>query len=341
MAHPLPSPCATDRIMHNLLACADRSSGNSIAVNCPLQQVYELVALARHFGPAVDWRFVQQQNALHRLTTALESHLLAAHRLLGLAWPLSSPPSLGARLHYLRCAAQFAARPLQWMGVPWGNLRSAFAWHRMQALHGDSGGPLRWRCRHLLQYLRERGSAPRSADCCACSETAIAGNSSCCVSGPAARIRGWIGKTDQARLNAPGLRPCSRLEATDCCLGRPARRRRRRCRNRYCRHRSLPTTTRCHCPTRNRIVPRRTGQQERHRGGRNDGEFHRISLEIDVELPAVLDFSRMSTTSPVSVHQRRRKCRRWKYGRHLQVVTFRRPCGAREERREGRRGCCR
>jgi hypothetical protein len=151
------SPCATDRIMHNLLHAQIHHLGNFYRGELQLQQVYELVALARYFGPAVDWRFVQQRMRTHRLTTALESYLLAAHHLFGLEWPLSGPPNLGARLHYLRCWAQFGTRPLQWMGVPWGNLRSAFAWHRMHALHGDTGGPLRWRCRHLLQYLRKKG----------------------------------------------------------------------------------------------------------------------------------------------------------------------------------------
>ncbi len=153
------SPCATDRIMHNLLHAQIHHLGNFYRGELQLQQVYELVALARYFGPAVDWCFVQQRMRTHRLTTALESYLLAAHRLLELEWPLSRPPSLGARLHYLRCWAQFGARPLQWLGVPWGNLRGAFAWHRMHALHGDTGGSLRWRCRHLIQYLQKKGPA--------------------------------------------------------------------------------------------------------------------------------------------------------------------------------------
>jgi hypothetical protein len=151
------SPCATDRIMHNLLHAQIHYLGNFYRGDLQIQQVYELVALARHFGPAVDWPFVQQRMQAHRLTTALESYLLAAHRLLGLEWPLESRPSFGAGLNYFRCEVQFGARPLQWIGVPWGNLRGAFAWHRMHALHGDAGGPLRWRCRHLLQYLREKG----------------------------------------------------------------------------------------------------------------------------------------------------------------------------------------
>jgi hypothetical protein len=151
------SPCATDRIMHNLLHAQIHHLGNFYRGELQVQQIYELVALVRHFGSAVDWPFVRQRLHAHRLTAALESYLLAAHGLLGLAWPLSRPPGLGARLNYLRCAVQVGTRSLQWIGVRWGNLRGALAWHRMHALHGDAGGPLSWRCRHVLQYLRKKG----------------------------------------------------------------------------------------------------------------------------------------------------------------------------------------
>jgi hypothetical protein len=77
--------------------------------------------------------------------------------LLGLDWPLSGPPTLAARVHYRRCELLFAMRALRWTGVPWGNLRVALAWHRMRALHGRAGGPLRWRCRHVLHYVHQRG----------------------------------------------------------------------------------------------------------------------------------------------------------------------------------------
>jgi hypothetical protein len=151
------SPDATDRVMHNLLHAQIHFLGNFYRGELQLQQVHELVALAHHFGPAVDWRFVEKRMRDHRLMTPLESYLLAAHRLLGLDWPLAAPPSLAARLHYGRCELLVAAQALKWTGVVWGNLRGAFAWHRMRALYGSAGGPLGWRSRHLLQYVRKRG----------------------------------------------------------------------------------------------------------------------------------------------------------------------------------------
>lgn len=151
------SPCATDRVMHNLLHAQIHFLGNFYRGELQLQQVYEFVALVHYFGPAVDWHFVQERMRDHRLATPLESYLLAANRLLGLKWPLATAPSLAARLHYRRCELLVAARQLRWTGVLWGNLRGAFAWHRMRALYGSAGGPLRWRGRHLLQYVRKRG----------------------------------------------------------------------------------------------------------------------------------------------------------------------------------------
>jgi hypothetical protein len=150
------SPCATDRVLHNLLHAQIHHLGNFYRGELQLQQAHELVGLTRHFGPAVDWSFVQRRLAEHRLTVPLESHLLAARHLLGLEWPLSDPPTFAARSHYLWCRVRFEVRALKWINVLLGNLCGAFAWHRMRALHGASGGPLRWRSRHLLQFLRKR-----------------------------------------------------------------------------------------------------------------------------------------------------------------------------------------
>jgi hypothetical protein len=148
---------ATDRVMHNMLHAQIHYLGNFYRGEMQLQQIHELAALARHFGPAVDWSFVQDRMQAHRLTTALQSYLLGAHRWLGLDWPLSRPPTLTARLHGRRCELLFTVRALRWTGVLWGNLRAALAWHRMRALHGRTGGPLRWRCEHLMQYVHKRG----------------------------------------------------------------------------------------------------------------------------------------------------------------------------------------
>ncbi|HEY2875819.1 MAG TPA: nucleotidyltransferase family protein [Reyranella sp.] len=151
------APSGTDRVLHNLLHAQLHHLGNFYRGTLQVQQVYELAHLARHFGPAVDWPFIEQRLRAHRLTAVLESHLLAAHRLFGLAWPLGQPAGRAARFHYRRCELQFASRLLQWLGVPWGNLRGPFAWHRMRALYGAAGGPLAWRARHLGQYFAKKG----------------------------------------------------------------------------------------------------------------------------------------------------------------------------------------
>jgi hypothetical protein len=153
------APCSTDRVLHNLLHAQLHHLGNFYRGTLQVQQVYELVHLARDFGSTIDWPFIEQRLRAHRLTTALESHLLAAHLLFGLAWPLSRPAGLAARFHYRRCQLQFGSRLLHWLGIPWGNLRGTFAWHRMRALYGDAGGPFEWRARHLGQYFAKKGVA--------------------------------------------------------------------------------------------------------------------------------------------------------------------------------------
>jgi hypothetical protein len=147
----------TDRLLHNLLHAQVHHFGKFYRGEIALQQVHEFVALARFFGAAIDWVFVERRMRSHRLSTVLHSYLLAAQRWLALEWPLSEMPSAAARLHCLRCELQLNACTLRWAGILWGNLSGPFAWHRMHALHGDRGGPLGWRCRHLLQYLRKKG----------------------------------------------------------------------------------------------------------------------------------------------------------------------------------------
>jgi hypothetical protein len=153
------APSGTDRVLHNVLHAQLHHLGNFYRGTLQVQQAYELDRLARHFGPAIDWPFIEQRLRTHRLTAVLESYLLAAHRLFGLDWPLAQPAGLAARFHYRRCALQVGSPLLQWLGVPWGNLRGTFAWHRMRALYGETGSALGWRVHHLGQYLAKKGAA--------------------------------------------------------------------------------------------------------------------------------------------------------------------------------------
>jgi len=92
------------------------------------------------------------------LTTPLHSYLLAACRLFGLDWPLAATPSLNARLHYRRCLAQLQFPVLDELSLPWGNLRAAFAAHRMLAFYGrrSNRAGLLTRLLHVRQFLRKQ-----------------------------------------------------------------------------------------------------------------------------------------------------------------------------------------
>jgi hypothetical protein len=67
---------------------------------------------------------------------------------------------MAARLHRQRATLQLAWPPLAQVTAPWGNLRRAFAWHRMHALYGERDGQLSqlsWRLRHLRQFVLKQG----------------------------------------------------------------------------------------------------------------------------------------------------------------------------------------
>jgi hypothetical protein len=154
----LVTPSPTDRVLHNFLHAEIHHLGHYYRGEMQVAQAYELAMLAGSFGSAIDWRFIERRVQTHRLAASLRAYLVTAQRLFGLAWPLAAPPDAPSRLHYFRCRLQAQARPLQWLGVTWGNLRGPLAWHRMHALYGSDGSALTRRYRHVAQFLRKKGA---------------------------------------------------------------------------------------------------------------------------------------------------------------------------------------
>lgn len=151
----------TDRILHNLLHAQIHYLGNFYRGTFELRQIYDFTLLARHHKNEIDWPFIEQRFAEHRLSTALQSYVLAASRLFGLPWPLSRPASLAARVHYGRCVAQLHVAGLSLITIPWANIRGAFAWHRMNALYADKlRRPAAQKMRHAFLFLKK--STPKS-----------------------------------------------------------------------------------------------------------------------------------------------------------------------------------
>lgn len=152
-------PSATDRVLHALLQEQIHHCGNFYRGCLRLGALYDFARLVAANGPSIDWEFIVGRLRDHRLITPLHAFLLAANSLYGLPWPLAAPPSLWARLHFSRCILQLWFPGLQRIGTPWGNLRAAFAWHRMRALYSvGSLGLLHKRARHAWQFLRRFGA---------------------------------------------------------------------------------------------------------------------------------------------------------------------------------------
>jgi hypothetical protein len=150
----VPSP--TDRVLHNFLHAEIHHLGNYYRGALKLQQLYDFTLLVRSGGAAVDWRLIEDRMHRHRLDTALQSYALAAETLFALPWALSAPASIAARLHYRRCISQICMPALASASVPWGNLRGAFAWHRMNALYADEREAFAARrLHHAIGFVRK------------------------------------------------------------------------------------------------------------------------------------------------------------------------------------------
>lgn len=153
--HEFLVPSPTDLILHHVLHAQIHYLGNFYRGVLDLRQLYEFATLTRRYGAEIDWPFIARRMAKYDLTVPLQSYALAAERLLGLPWPLGKRPGIAAHLHYRRCVAQLHLPALAWLAIPWGNLRSSFAGHRLNALYGPQGRRLPKMVRHAAQYLEK------------------------------------------------------------------------------------------------------------------------------------------------------------------------------------------
>jgi hypothetical protein len=147
-------PGRTHRLLHNLLHAEVHDVGGYYHGRLPLRDLHEFSIMCEGFAADIDWAFVTHRMQQNRMGVVLQSYVLAAKRLFGARCPISDRAPVRARLHFVRRLAQFRMTWLARVGVPWWNVRAAFAHHRMKALYGQTGGrPITWRLRHGSRYL--------------------------------------------------------------------------------------------------------------------------------------------------------------------------------------------
>ena len=159
------------QIIHNLLHSELQDRGSDVGFVW-LRQLLDFAALCRLHQGSIDWEKVRESFARHDLERVPVARLYMAHRLLGLPMPPGVRPTLGARLHYIRCLtilrwrwsmtlARFAATTLspldgRLLGVIYGGADSRprqLAWLRIRhglRLFRHYGG-------NLPQVFRDRG----------------------------------------------------------------------------------------------------------------------------------------------------------------------------------------
>ncbi len=148
----VPSP--TFRVLHNIIHAQVHYLGGFYRGDLDLRQLYELAYLARAYSGRINWTFIRDRMRRYHLSTTLQSYLINLNLLMGTPWPISDTPTPRARFHAWRCRFQHCNSLWRNAAVPWGNLRAAFAWHRMESLYGwAGGGPLAWRYNHLRDVL--------------------------------------------------------------------------------------------------------------------------------------------------------------------------------------------
>jgi hypothetical protein len=149
----LPSP--THRIFHHLLHAQIHHRGAFYRGLIDLRQLHEFAMLAADSRHPVNWQLIEDRMRRFRLAVPLHSYTHAARVVFGVHWPFAAAPPWRARLHVLRGWLVLLFPALRRISVTWGNLRSAFAWHRMEGLYRESRVPsgLR-RLYHVHRILR-------------------------------------------------------------------------------------------------------------------------------------------------------------------------------------------
>lgn len=153
----LYAPSPTDRLLHNFLHAQVHHVGGYYGGRFDLRQLYEFSRIVEHDENDIDWDEIFSIVAKHYLEGAFLLHAFAAFRLFGARWEFPAELSARTKRQYWRGVMTLAWPPLELIGRPWGNARSAFARHRMVALYGE--GPLLWsQLRHTLRFLRKTGA---------------------------------------------------------------------------------------------------------------------------------------------------------------------------------------
>lgn len=147
------APASTDAALHHLLHAQVHHRGNFYRGVLELRQVHEFALLIERCSD-IDWAAIHARLATHRLDLVLESYALAAQRLFDCRWPLSQPPSSRAAEQCRRGFIRLFWPILATIEAPLANIRSAFAWHRMQNLYA-TGSLLTRRLQHAAQFMRK------------------------------------------------------------------------------------------------------------------------------------------------------------------------------------------
>jgi hypothetical protein len=146
-------PSSNDAALHHLLHAQVHHRANFYRGVLELRQLHEFALLIDRWVD-VDWPELQSRLAAHRLELVLESYALAAQRLLGCRWPLPQAPSGRAVAQCRRGIIRLCWPMLAVIEAPLANMRSAFAWHRMQHLYA-ARSLMRRRLQHAAQFMRK------------------------------------------------------------------------------------------------------------------------------------------------------------------------------------------
>ncbi len=131
----LRSLSPTHRVWHNIFHSQVQDQGHALGL-IRARQLVDLEHICRTHAGDIDWPALERMMRTAGMDGVLRARLLQAHELLGLPWPLESPPGIAARIHHRHAIALLTSPRTMALTQSLRALAAPFKKHHIDLIYG-------------------------------------------------------------------------------------------------------------------------------------------------------------------------------------------------------------